>query len=1562
MAAIILDQYAVYQLAFSTAGVDYFGPIIVAQGRARKHDDPNQVDCVIDLELAIIPASTGRHEQPTFVQLPVRIRDVNDHAPKFDQHTSGLWLEADEDNQNPGAGDNLDQRSGVDSEGPVGLGNIETGRHRRRELAVLPLAKDSDYGLNGTVAYSLGGPDADAFELDAEMVGASGSDHISSPNLSLTPLNRPRRVTRLRLFARHPLDYETKSQHRLTLIARDQCPIKEMQRFTELPITLNVREVNEYSPVFQILPGSSSSSATRLHPAVHLDYPPSGQTSSLRPAEQITIGNTQTVILEVPEDIPVGSRLYQVLATDADTVPGASDGIRPGTGTGRSPTSSASSSMGIQYTFANSADLKARRFIRINAADGWLMLLHPLDYELGPRSLELPILATDSGRPSRTGTLTVHIRVLDVNDEAPNIEVRGLGSNPGEHYHSGLVNDPMLTGPILHRVQILTVRENAPPGTFVAKISTSDPDRGAAGEISCFLGDPLVELPHQQRLGSTSISSESLAKSRTDFVLQSGPTSSLGIHMIGPHTDYHPDPDRTNGRRDADYVLLTRTSLDREVKGWYILSLVCHDHGDQTSGSMYPTETNPSLIRHSQTARRLTSTRLIKVIVLDENDNGPKFARGHWNAQVPEHSKPETNIVQLKATDEDAPGIASRPLYRLAKPSEWNVDNRTDSDLNMIYEYFNVDNTTGWLRTGAKQLDREVRDKYSVPVVAYDSEFPNRTALAWVHVQVTDINDNTPQLVGNTTFSIEEDESSVIPHIPHTTSIVDHMDGKLGRPSGRPVFVGHLQAQDLDSGENGQTSFALAPTDSDTHASSSNLLNWFLRPDGTLFVHSSTSAPLDREQQAVHHIPVIVRDHGSPKPLSSTATVTVFVLDRNDNAPQFERPSSDRERPSSGTTSAGDGQPHLPRLPIDHVELTESISPGTLIYTAVAHDPDQSENGLVVYSLEPYQGFWQLVHTRPLPTNQSTDKNKNQTSDLTKQPEKHQSASETHPYFIIDQTTGEIRVNQRLSAQDTSVPRKLVIFAQDQGVPIRRSYAFLYIDIVPITGIKPPKNVSSSGTLNVPGAAAATGSAFPNAPSDSSSADLVDSSQRSNHLSPQENSFDTESKNKKLVMSNAHEASNLQPIERGRQFGRAGGIRQILSWNSELITGLGIGLVVLILICLLLLVTYAVHGTKLLQRQHSRGRRSRRQSPIDKPDRVSHNNGIWLACATDPSVMPTATNEDVFKGKVTHFRQAVRNVWNQRSRKADLNELKTASRQESPLTPTESELIGDESRTARIYLSRTSPSAGAPYFPDTCSNSPRDDTDSSSIPRTVPHYDPLPALVGFINPPADRWYLHSKLGNRSPSAQAYMLGSSLSPSGPAGPLVLDHSIDTGRRSATDANYPNLRMDDNGPRDTYYTIRPDLMCRNLNGPVNPSLTVLPHTSTTTTTNSGSAVGGKLPRVTFTHDADLVGLSSPSTGRFPHHLGQETDHRTDTGVGQSTFLSSNLSHRSPTGQQSHQTQQQSPPMSSASVTGTQQSQPCTKEDTFPCSCATSRTKSGSLNSCPATPKPMSDSSFV
>ncbi|XP_018648163.1 putative cadherin, partial [Schistosoma mansoni] len=133
-------------------------------------DDPSQIDCTIILEFALI--SQNRTFKPILINIPVNIQDINDNIPRFDQYTSGLKLEISEDVST------VDQYSlspmlsslspPLSSVPPYWMtylttesslihssGSSSTSGGKKREIAILPLAKDFDYGLNGTVAYKL---------------------------------------------------------------------------------------------------------------------------------------------------------------------------------------------------------------------------------------------------------------------------------------------------------------------------------------------------------------------------------------------------------------------------------------------------------------------------------------------------------------------------------------------------------------------------------------------------------------------------------------------------------------------------------------------------------------------------------------------------------------------------------------------------------------------------------------------------------------------------------------------------------------------------------------------------------------------------------------------------------------------------------------------------------------------------------------------------------------------------------------------------------------------------------------------------------------------------------------------------------------------------------------------------------------------------------------------------------------------------------------------------------------------------------------------------------------
>ncbi|XP_032559239.1 protocadherin gamma-A10-like [Chiroxiphia lanceolata] len=138
--------------------------------------------------------------------------------------------------------------------------------------------------------------------------------------------------------------------------------------------------------------------------------------------------------VRVPEDVPVGSTLVTVTATDAD------EGLN-----GQ-----------VRYSLKKVSDMASDIF-RLNAETGEITLLRSLDFEEG-NYYELEVQAHDGG--GLFDTVKVTISVTDVNDNVPEISVRSA---------------------------LTEISEDAPTGTVVALLHVHDRDSGANGEVRCSL-------------------------------------------------------------------------------------------------------------------------------------------------------------------------------------------------------------------------------------------------------------------------------------------------------------------------------------------------------------------------------------------------------------------------------------------------------------------------------------------------------------------------------------------------------------------------------------------------------------------------------------------------------------------------------------------------------------------------------------------------------------------------------------------------------------------------------------------------------------------------------------------------------------------------------------------------------------------------------------------------------------------------------------------------------------------------------------------------------------------
>ncbi|NWQ82231.1 PCDGC protein, partial [Columbina picui] len=150
--------------------------------------------------------------------------------------------------------------------------------------------------------------------------------------------------------------------------------------------------------------------------------------------------------VRVPEDVPVGSTLVTVTATDAD------EGLNGH----------------VKYSQKKIAE-KASQIFHLDAETGAITLMRSLDFEEGD-SYELHVQARDGG--GFFGTAKVTITVTDVNDNLPELTVSSALSE---------------------------ISEAAPTGTVVALVHVQDRDSGANGAVRCSLDGDVPFLLRSSR-------------------------------------------------------------------------------------------------------------------------------------------------------------------------------------------------------------------------------------------------------------------------------------------------------------------------------------------------------------------------------------------------------------------------------------------------------------------------------------------------------------------------------------------------------------------------------------------------------------------------------------------------------------------------------------------------------------------------------------------------------------------------------------------------------------------------------------------------------------------------------------------------------------------------------------------------------------------------------------------------------------------------------------------------------------------------------------------------------
>ncbi|XP_028816554.1 protocadherin alpha-8-like isoform X14 [Denticeps clupeoides] len=315
--------------------------------------------------------------------------------------------------------------------------------------------------------------------------------------------------------------------------------------------------------------------------------------------------------------------------------------------------------------------------------------------------------------------------------------------------------------------------------------------------------------------------------------------------------------------------------------------------------------------------------------IQDENDNAPEIDITSFSRVVPEDTKAGTVISIISVKDKDS-GLNGKVVCAVLGDVPFELKPSFQGNMYSL--------------VSKGSLDRERVTHYDVTIQATDLGQPALSAFKTLSIQVSDVNDNSPDFAQNSlVFYLEENNQP-----------------------GTPIFS--VSASDKDLNENAAISYHIARGES-----SRNELTSFLN------IHSENGKivalkSFDFETVKSFQFQVVATDSGTP-PLSSNATVNVFILDQNDNSPIILFPVS-----SNGST---EGVEELPR----------NVKAGHLVTKVRAYDPDIGYNGWLLFSLL-------------------------QVSD--------------HTLFGLDRYTGQIRTLRSFTESDEA-EHKLVILVKDNG-------------------------------------------------------------------------------------------------------------------------------------------------------------------------------------------------------------------------------------------------------------------------------------------------------------------------------------------------------------------------------------------------------------------------------------------------------------------------------------------------------------------------------------------------
>uniref|UniRef100_A0A3B3ZJN6 Uncharacterized protein n=1 Tax=Periophthalmus magnuspinnatus TaxID=409849 RepID=A0A3B3ZJN6_9GOBI len=615
----------------------------------------------------------------------------------------------------------------------------------------------------------------------------------------------------------------------------------------------------------------------------------------------------------------------------------------------------------------------------------------------------------------------------------------------------------------------VSVPENEPAGTRVITLKATDPDDGEAGRLE-YTMEALFDSRSNDYFAIDS-------KTGSIFTLQALDREFKDTHVFKVTVNDNGTPKRsvtsfltvtvsdTNDHSPVFEQTQYRVNIRENMEVGFEVMTVRATDGDAPSnanmiykivneeevGSVFEIDPRNGLVRIREKPDRetraqytliveandqgkdpkpLTATAIVHINIEDENDNVPQFSEKKYVVQVLENVSVNTKIIQVEATDKDE-GNNAKVHYSIIRGN--------------VRGQFYIHSPTGVIDV-INPLDYETNREYNLGIKAQDGGRPpliNVTGM--VVIQVVDVNDNPPMFV-STPF-----QASVLENVPIGHSVI------------------HIQANDADSGENSRLEYRLTGTTPGFPFIINNSTGWI-----------TVCVELDRETTEFYTFGVEARDHGVPS-MSSSASISITVLDVNDNVPTFTEEvysqkinedavvgtsvltvtaidrdvnsvvtyqiSSGNTRNRFAITSQSGGGLITLALPLDYKQerqyvLTVTANDGTRYDTTQVYiNVTDANTNAPIFPNTNYQVM--LSEDKPIGTTvmniTATDEDTGENARVTYMME------DNVPQFKIDPDSGVITTQMEIDYEDQA-SYTLAIIAKDNGIP--QKSGMTHVDII----------------------------------------------------------------------------------------------------------------------------------------------------------------------------------------------------------------------------------------------------------------------------------------------------------------------------------------------------------------------------------------------------------------------------------------------------------------------------------------------------------------------------------